>query len=173
MTNHPETQEDKITLRCNKCGRPITPSEAIQTPTGYRCPDCVRQQQKTFDTAKPLDYVWGLVIALVLSLAASVIISFIRFIFIIIFLAPAAGVGIAELVRIVVKKRRSKRLFKLTIAAIILGAIPMILIAIMEIIQSISGGSFSINSLFTLGYQLLYLVLAVPAASFRLTGRKR
>lgn len=90
--NHYQTQE--ITLRCSRCGKPITPSEAIQTPTGYRCSDCVRQQQKIFDTSRPQDYVLGFIIAVLLSLLGSWLTSLIGFFTVL--LAPAAGVGIAD-----------------------------------------------------------------------------
>ena len=39
-------------LRCNRCERPICAECAVRTPTGYRCPECIRSQQKIFDTAK-------------------------------------------------------------------------------------------------------------------------
>ena len=93
MTDHPNptTPDDdqNITLRCNRCGKPITPEEAVLTPTGYRCQDCVRRQQKVFDTAKPLDFVWAFLIAVVISLAGSWLTRLIGFFTFL--LAPAAG----------------------------------------------------------------------------------
>jgi hypothetical protein len=175
MANQTETStphdHDEITLRCNKCGRPITPSEAVQTPTGYRCPDCVRQQQKVFDSSKPLDYLWGFLIAFVLSLIGSLLTSWIGFFTFL--LAPAAGAGIAEAVRVVIKKRRSKRLFRLVTTAIILGGLPIITITAARLFLGIAAGSFRLLSLLPLGYQILYLVLAVPSAYYRLSGSRR
>ena len=46
--NHPAVE---TTLRCNRCGKPICAECAVRTPTGYRCKECVRGQQKIFDTA--------------------------------------------------------------------------------------------------------------------------
>lgn len=175
MANETETtqqpEQEQITLRCNKCGRPITPAEAIQTPTGYRCPECVRQQQKVFDTSKPLDYLWGFLIAFVLSLIGSLLTSWIGFFTFL--LAPAAGTGIAEAVRAVIKKRRSKRLFRLVSAAIILGGAPMILITALRLLINLGAGSFRILGLLPLGYQVLFLVMAVPSAYYRLSGSRR
>jgi len=175
MNNQTETSNhinsDEITLRCNKCGRPITPAEAVQTPTGYRCPDCVHKQQKVFDTSKPLDYLWGFLIAVFLSAVGSGLTSFIGFFTFL--LAPAAGVAIAEVVRVVIKKRRSKRLFKLVSAAIIIGGIPLILLDLFRLLINLSVGSFRILSLLPLGYQVLFLVLAVPSAYYRLSGTRR
>ena len=163
--------ELEITLRCSKCGKPITPDEAIQTPTGYRCNECVRRQQKIFDTSKPLDYVWGFVIAAVLSFIGSFLTSFIRFFTFL--LAPAAGVVIAEIVRAVIKKRRSKRLFKLVSLGVIIGALPQMLFTLMIFFTQLGAGTFNVYSLLPLGYQVLYLVLAVPSTYYRLSGSRR
>lgn len=169
MTNQNKNQPsnaEQITLRCNKCGKPITPEEAVQTPTGYRCQDCVRQQQKIFDTSKPLDYVWGFLIAAVISLIGGFItdrIGFFTFL-----LAPATGVAIAEAVRFVIKKRRSKRLFRLVVAGVILGGLPLILLKGFLLL-----GNFSVFRLLDLGYQVLFLILAVPSAYYRLSGSRR
>ena len=42
---------------CNQCGRPICMDCAVSTPTGYRCKECVKEQQKKFNTAVSRDYV--------------------------------------------------------------------------------------------------------------------
>ena len=55
-------------LRCNRCGKPITPETAVLTPTGYRCQDCIRQQQKVFDTTKGLDVLIGSYLSLAVGL---------------------------------------------------------------------------------------------------------
>ncbi len=170
MTNQNNKQtnsnEEQITLRCSKCGKPITPKEAVQTPIGYRCRECVRNQQKVFDTSKPLDYVWGFLIAAVLSLIGSFITDWIGFFTFL--LSPAIGVGIAEAVRFIIKKRRSKRLFKLVAAGVILGGLPLILVKGFFLL-----GSFSVFRLLDLGYQILFLLLAVPSAYYRLSGKRR
>lgn len=175
MANQTEPQNtfsnDEPTLRCNKCGRPITPDEAVLTPTGYRCPDCVRQQQKIFDTSKPLDYVWAFLIAAGLSFIGSLLTRWIGFFTFL--LAPAAGVVIAEVVRAVIKKRRSRRLFRLVTIAIILGGLPIILLFAVNLIFGLSAGVFQFFSLLPIGYQVLYLVLAVPSAYYRLSGSRR
>jgi DNA-directed RNA polymerase subunit RPC12/RpoP len=171
MTNHSHQHEQEITLRCSRCGKPITPAEAIQTPTGYRCSDCVRKQQKTFDTSQPLDYVLGVIVAAILSFIGSWLSSLIGFFTIL--LAPAAGVAIAEAIRFLTKRRRSKRLFRWVSAGVILGGLPLIGFTLIRLILLISTGSFSLFSLFPLGYQILYLVMAVPSAFYRLSGSRR
>jgi hypothetical protein len=101
------------TLRCNRCERPICTKDAILTPTGYRCPECIHAQQKTFDTAIWYDYILGFGIAFILSVVASVLfalagtwLGFFAF-FIVIPGGPIAGGIMAEAVRFVVKRRRS------------------------------------------------------------------
>lgn len=165
-------EEQAITLRCSKCGKPITPEEAIQTPIGYRCKDCVRTQQKVYNTSQPLDFLWGFLIAVIASFAASYIIRVIGFFTFL--LAPAAGVGIAEAVRLVIKKRRSGQLFKLVAAGMIIGGLPLIFLYIANFVLGlrVGSGAVSLLSLLPLGYQILYLVLAVPSAYYRLSGSR-
>ena len=74
--NHPQRE---TLLRCNRCNNPICIECAVLTPTGYRCKDCIRGQQKTFDTAVPLDFVWAGLIAVALGFAGSYIPQVMRF----------------------------------------------------------------------------------------------
>lgn len=179
MTNQTKTNntsnEQEITLRCSKCGTPITPAQAVQTPIGYRCQDCIRKQQKIFNNSKPVDYVLGFLIAAGLSLFASFLILLIPFftLLVVFLLAPATGVAIAEVVRKVTQKRRSKQLFRLVAAGVIIGGIPHLLIYLLNLIVPLSQGTFLFFGLLPLGYQILYLVLVVPSAYYRLTGSRR
>ena len=52
--NHPDRE---TSLRCNRCEKPICSKCAVRTPTGYRCKECVRGQQKVFDTAENQDFI--------------------------------------------------------------------------------------------------------------------
>ncbi len=167
----PTPDDQEITLRCSKCGKPITPEEAVQTPTGYRCRDCVRRQQKVFDTSRPLDYLWGFLIAVPLSFIGSFLTSYIRFFTFL--LAPAAGVAVAEVVRAVIKKRRSKRLFRLVAIGVVIGALPLMAMNLLRLVSQLSAGVFNLYGLLPLGYQVLYLFLAVPSAYYRLSGSRR
>jgi len=175
MTDRTDTnntpEEDLITLRCSRCGKPITPEGAILTPTGYRCKECVTSQQKTFDTSRPMDYVWGFLIAAFLALMGSFIARLIGFFTIL--LAPAIGVGIAEAVRFVIKKRRGKKLFKFVTYGMIVGGLPLILIIGYSFVLRLLAGSLTLFGLLPLAYQILYLVMAVPSAYYRLSGSRR
>ncbi|MCW8804247.1 MAG: DUF4097 family beta strand repeat-containing protein [Ignavibacteriaceae bacterium] len=70
--NHPNTE---TLLRCNRCEKPICIKCAIQTPTGYRCKECVQGQQKVFETAQWQDIPLAFIAAAVLSFLGSLIAS--------------------------------------------------------------------------------------------------
>ena len=152
------------TLRCNNCNRPICAACAIHTPTGYRCKECVRGQQKIFDTAQGIDYVLGFVTAAILGGIASLLVQVIGSVtgifawIIIVAGAPTAGVVIAEACRAVTRRHRSRPLFLTVAAGMVVGAIPIILITLF---------TFNIFGLIFLG---IYLFVAVPLVYTRLSG---
>ncbi|MCL7452065.1 MAG: tetratricopeptide repeat protein [Anaerolineae bacterium] len=149
--NHPNVE---TVLRCNRCGKPICTRCAVQTPVGYRCRECVGQQQSIFYSGGTLGYVIGGALALVLSAVASYLMILIGAWFFALILGPAAGIGVAEAVRFAVRRRRSRRLWAVVAVAMVIGALPALLPALV-----------SLWRLITLG---LFLVLAVSAASARL-----
>lgn len=121
--NHPSVETN---LRCNRCEKPICTKCAVLTPTGYRCQDCVRNQQKVFDTAVWYDYILAIGIGFILSYIGSRVVPYIGFFTI--FVAPIAGMIIAEAIRAAIRRRRSNKLFILSGIAVALGAlIPIIL----------------------------------------------
>jgi len=158
--NHPGVE---TTLRCNKCGKPICANCAVRTPTGYRCKECVRGQLKLFDTAQWYDYLLGFgtagILGFLASLLASLIsrLSFIGWILIVIG-APTAGMVIAEGVRLVTRKHRSRPLFITIAAAVVLSALPIIILHLLTL------------DIFTLIFQGIYLFIATPVVYTRLSG---
>jgi tetratricopeptide (TPR) repeat protein len=149
--NHPSVE---TMLRCNRCSKPICTRCAVQTPVGYRCKECVGQQQAVYFTGGAVDYVIGAVIALVLGGVASYLMTRLGAWFIALILGPAIGIGIAEVVRLAVRRRRSRYLWLVVGGAIVVSALPVLLIALT-----------SLWSLVALG---LFLLLAVGAAAARL-----
>ena len=153
----------ETSLRCNNCNRPICASCAVRTPTGYRCKECVKGHQKQFDTSEWYDYIVGFVLAAILSGIASFLvtliggISFIGFILIVAG-APTAGGLIAEVLRAVLRKHRSKKLFITVSAGIVFGALPIILFQLFTL------------QIFGVIFQVLYLFLATPVVYTRLSG---
>jgi len=159
--NHPDRE---TVLRCNRCERYICTSCAVLTPTGYRCKECVRGQQKVFETSVWYDYLIAIVIAGVLSLIGSYIASYLGFFTI--FVAPVAGVVIAEAVRWAVRRRRSRLLFQLTTAATVLGGLPILLILGLGTILMQYGAS----GLLELLWPGVYIFLSASTVYYRLSG---
>src|SRR3990172_8784093 len=93
--NHPDVE---TTLRCNRCEKPICAKCAVLTPTGYRCKDCVRNQQKGFETAQWYDYLLAFSVGIILSYIGSRLVSYLGFFTL--FVAPIAGVIISEALRL-------------------------------------------------------------------------
>jgi hypothetical protein len=136
----------------------------VRTPTGYRCKECVRGQQKIFETAGWVDYALGFASAGILSFLASLLVGLISGIagffawFIIAAAAPTVGIAIAEAVRFVTRRHRSKPLFFTVAAAVVLGALPSILINLLAF------------NPFGLIFQAIYLIVATPIVFTRLSG---
>ena len=157
---HPNRE---TSLRCNNCNRPICAQCAVRTPTGYRCRECVKGQQRVFNTSEWYDYVSGFIIAALLSAVAAFLVTLIGGIgffgwFLIAAGAPTAGVFIAEGVRMVTGKRRSRPLFITVVAGVVLGALPVILVQALRL------------EMFGILFQIIYLVIAVPVVYSRLSG---
>jgi hypothetical protein len=158
--NHPNVES---TLRCNRCDKPICAKCAVLTETGYRCRECVRQQQKTFDTANSIDYVIAIGIAVILAFIGSLIVRWIGFFTI--FLAPVAGIVIAEAIRRAIQRRRSKRLFQATAVATAVGG----LLPVLSVL-ALTGLSIGLGSLFFFLWPIVYTVLVTSTVYYRLAG---
>ncbi|MBI5944989.1 MAG: hypothetical protein HY864_11520 [Chloroflexi bacterium] len=157
---HPDRE---TALRCKRCEKPICASCAQRTPTGYLCRECVRSHQKSFDTAEWYDYALGFITASFLSAVAAFLVTLIGGIgffgwFLIAAGAPVAGAAIAESVRLVTRRRRSKNLFTTVAVAVAVGALPVALFQLLTM------------NLFGIAFQAIYLVIAVPLVYTRLSG---
>ena len=162
---HPERE---TVLRCNRCEKPICTSCAILTPTGYRCKQCVRGQQKIFDSAKSMDYLIAPLAAALLSYAGSYLARF--FGIFTLLAAPLAGMLIVAAVQRLTGYRRSKKLFTLTIAGVVLGGLPLLAIALLRVLLGLGAGGLSLFGLLPLIYQAGYLILVTGSVRYRLTG---
>jgi hypothetical protein len=155
--NHPLKE---TLLRCNRCEKPICIQCAVLTPIGYRCKECVRGQQKTFDTAQWIDYPVAILIAGVLSFFGSLVASVLGFFTL--FIAPGIGMLIAEAIRRAVSKRRSVLLFRLSAAAALIGSLPLL---IPILLGAFLGGGF-----YSLIWQGLYTFMITSTVYYRLRG---
>lgn len=132
--NHPDVE---TTLRCNRCGRPVCVKCVELTEVGYRCKDCIRQQQDTYFTAETKDYfVVALVSFFLAALAAPVIevllgiLGLFFGIILAMFLGPAVGGTAATIIRRSVGRRRGRYLGLVAVIAIILGIVLGILVTV-------------------------------------------
>ena len=165
--NHPKIE---TTLRCNRCDKPICSSCAVRTPTGYRCQECVRGQLKSFDTTRWYDYPLAFLLVGVLSYIGSRFAASLGFFTI--FLAPIAGVIIAEAVRFVVRRRRSRTLWKLSAAAAALGSGLPILLYLFTILFVVAGsrGLGGLGFFLPLIWQGVYAFVVTSTVYYRLGG---
>jgi hypothetical protein len=163
--NHPQTE---TSLRCNRCEKPICVKCAVLTPTGYRCKECVRGQQKLFETALWYDYLLAFIISSVLSYIGSRIIPVMSYFTIL--LAPVAGVIISEIIRAITKRRRSKRLSQLATLAAALGSLLTILLYLIIIVPGLSQGGF--GYLWQLLWQGVYAFTVSSTIYYRMAGIK-
>jgi len=167
--NHPGVETG---LRCNSCDKPICVQCAIKTPTGYRCPECVKGQQKKFETAEWQDYPPAFITAFLLSLFGGWLVTFLSLLtplfagILVFLLTPTYGFAISELIRRLIKRRRSNRLFKFTAFAIALGALPFLLITSGNMLL----GSVGFGSLFRIAWQIIYGVTLTSTVYYRLKG---
>ena len=160
----------KTLLRCNKCNRPICTQCAVQTPTGYRCRDCVRGQQKIFNNAKPLDYVLAVLLAAGLSYLGSYIPSYIGFFTI--FAAPFVGTLIVEAIKKLTGNRRSRALFRTTTAAAVIGSLPLLAFDLLRLFTNLQSGFFNVYGLMPLIWQVAYTILLSGSVHYRMSGIK-
>ena len=166
-TVHPERE---TLLRCNRCNRPMCSECSVLTPTGYRCKECVRGQQKVYETTVTRDLVVGVVIALVISFAGSFIPGVMQFFTI--FVAPIVGLLITEAVRWAVKRRRSRLLAQLAAGAAVVGALPLLGITLLNLIVVAQETSLGVSTGFILVavWQAVYTGLVASTVYYRLSG---
>ena len=150
---HPKVETQ---LRCNRCDKPICIKCATHTPTGYRCPECIRSQQKIFVTTKWFDQVIAAVITGVISYLGSIFTfrSFLGFYSFLI--AFAAGYAAVWLVKKAIQNRRSPTLkYVMSVSALIGGSIPFI-------------GFLLVGGFFSISWYLLYPLITAGYIYYQL-----
>jgi len=157
--NHPQVETN---LRCNRCEKPICPRCAVSTPTGYRCKECVRGQQKIFETSLWYDYLSASILGGVLSFLGSMIVP--RFWLFTLILAPVAGVIIAEVIRFVTRRRRSRRLFQIVAIAVAVGSLPLLATGILYLISG------NLGSIWDVVLRGVYTFVVTSTVYYRLSG---
>ena len=160
-------------MRCNKCEKPICSECAELTPVGYRCRECVRGQQRIFDTSTSLDYVVAGGIAFVLVGIATGLLTFLGFWGL--FLSPIVGGGIAGIIQWAVRRRRSRRLPVVAAIGGALGSLTYILFIMLGNLAFITYGigfepAALLSLLPTLLFPLAYGGIMIGTMFYRLRG---
>ena len=152
-------------LRCNKCGKPICIKCAQHTPTGYRCPECIRSQQKIFITAKWHDYLIGILISSILSFLGSFLAAPMGFFTI--FVAPFVAYIIVVVIRKLIKNRRAPRLYWIVGVSALIASFPLLFIRIMDLVLGFE--SWGLGVIFPLAWQGLYTFLVTTTAYYQIS----
>jgi hypothetical protein len=120
--NHPKRETG---LRCNRCERPVCSDCVELTPVGYRCKQCLREQESIFYNATIIHYVIALLVAAPLSLLGAYISLRIGFLFVL-FLGGVAGTIIGRLTFRLAGRRRGRYLPHLVAGTIVVAGLAMI-----------------------------------------------
>jgi hypothetical protein len=159
--NHPTVATQ---LRCNRCSKAICSKCAVRTPVGYRCRECVREQQQVFETASAIDYPIAFFVAGAATLLAVWLLSFLGIFGLLV--APAIGVGVAEIIRRAVRNHRGRNLPTAAVAGALLGALPIVL---RGLIPLFGGGAIGWGAL-GLIWPSVYAFLIISTLYWRLRG---
>jgi hypothetical protein len=152
---HPDTP---TSLRCNRCGKLICSKDAVRTPVGYRCKDCVRQQQDIFFNAMPIDYVIAAVVSLPIGYLAQRFVPQIGFF--VILIGPAIGGLVGEVIWRAAGKRRGRYTWIAALASLSIGAAA----AMLPVLSFALAGGFGLRLI----WDALFFALMAGAVVARL-----
>ena len=116
---HPDRETG---LRCNRCDRYMCPACAVQTPVGYRCRECVREQEDRFFSGTSGDYVLVFATSAVGAGLAQLLAGLLPVLFLILLAIPLGGV-IATLALQLSGRRRGRWSGSVAVAGVIVGSL--------------------------------------------------
>lgn len=155
-------------LRCNQCDRPICTSCAVRTPTGYRCKECVRGQEKKFDNAHISDYVIASLISAAIAFFGSYVARFLGFFTLL--LAPLASMLISEAVLKLTRGRNSNGLSQVVLISAILGSLPLVILDLYSLYVYTRLGVISVSHFLPLVWQAGYTIILATTLRARTRG---
>ena len=179
-TVHPTAQ---TSLRCNKCGRPMCTKCARRTPVGYRCKECVENQQAIFYNAQPLDPLIQLIVSALLSMVGAFLIGvllgrMLLFLTLIVGIPASAFAGglIADVAHRAAGRRHGRYAWiavgaGIIIGALVVGAVPFLLALLVAFMPGSGGeasGGFLLGTLLSSIGWWIYVVVATGAGIGRL-----
>jgi len=136
------------------------------TPVGYRCRDCVRTQQRVFYADfRPAYYLVAAVVALPLALVAGWLVPSLGWYAII--LGPLAGVGIVQVVRWAIRRRRGQYTWLVVCGCIAVGALPQLLLSLLSLLGPVAdpaNAMLYVGGPMRLVWTVVYVVAAASAA---------
>ena len=126
--NHPDVE---TYLSCNKCNKPICLKCAELTEVGYRCKECIREQQNVFYNAMESDNWIAFGVAAGVTLVAwpivVLLLGLVSRLFwllgwiIAAFIGSGAGASLAQIIRNSVGRRRGRYIRYFSLAGILVG----------------------------------------------------
>lgn len=162
-TNHPTRSTN---LRCNRCGRPMCTRCVRLTPVGYRCKECIYEQQEAYFNATALHYLIGAMVALPLGAVGGWLAGLLNFW--IIFVAAGAGTIMGRIVFRLIGRRRGRWLPHLVAAMLVIGALSTVLLQVgLTVILSFSQGIPFFN-IADLVWALIFAVVASGSAYYQM-----
>ena len=154
-TFHPKRETQ---LRCNRCDRPICIKCATHTPTGYRCSECIRSQQKIFVTTKWFDQIIAFLITGGISFLGSLLTTFLGFYTI--FIAIGAGWFAVWIVKKAINNRRSPLLKIVMSITAFVASLPLLIYWIVVTLQEMRVYGYALGGgLNTIIWYLVYSVI--------------
>jgi hypothetical protein len=163
-TFHPKRE---TILRCNRCDRPICIKCATHTPTGYRCPECIRSQQKVFVTTKWFDQIIAFAITGIISFLGSLLTDFLGILTV--FIALGAGYLAVRAVKKAINNRRSPLLsIVMSTTAFVVSLLPILFWLLSSIPYIREVGLLASGVLNSLIWNLAYSVLITSNVYYQL-----
>ena len=162
-TVHPDRE---TVLRCNRCGRPMSVECAVRHPVGLRCRECVRETRSPVYNVSPAQVALALLVSTLAGAVGALVALFVSgvFWFLLLFVSPAIGGGVAAAVERAVPRKRGRALQAATVVGIVLG---LVLLGLGVGVVNGQPGRGLLAVLLNL-FLWLYVVLAATTAAARL-----
>jgi hypothetical protein len=166
-TNHTTRRTN---LRCNRCGRPMCTRCVRLTPVGYRCKDCIYEQQEVYFNATALHYVIGAMVALPLGAIGGFLANALGFW--IIFIAAGAGTLMGRIVFRLIGRRRGRWLPHLVAVMLVIGSLAGVLLRLVGVALMVTltdAGLAQLSGMITsFIWPIIFAVVAAGSAYYQM-----
>jgi hypothetical protein len=166
-TNHAGRRTN---LRCNRCGRPMCTRCVRLTPVGYRCKDCIYEQQEVYFNATALHYVIAAIVALPLGAIGGFLANALGFW--IIFIAAGAGTLMGRIVFRLIGRRRGRWLPHLVAVMLVIGSLTGVLLRLIGVALMVTltdAGLAQLSGMMTsFIWPIIFAVVAAGSAYYQM-----